>query len=306
LVKKIPIGRDVLDLAQIMLVSARLEQNCARSAETRAWLSGLPRRVRQLERRWSLRLLEAFDGEEVSCAWVARVLRADGAPAVLKLAMPHLEGKHEIDGLLFWNGDAAVRVLEADRALDALLLEPCVPGTSLRTLPEPEQDVVVASLLKRLWRRPPEPHPFRPLTEMLEQWGSSARRRSGTHGSSPLVDAGLSLFSSLPETATQSVLLATDLHAGNVLRASREPWLAIDPKPYVGDPAYDVTQHLLNCRERLLRHPTGTIARVSELSGLSAERVQSWTVARVAAELATAQPGDSELGLARALARSLL
>ena len=42
------------------------------------------------------------------------------------------------------------------------------------------------------------------------------------------------------------MLLHTDLHAGNVLAAEREPWLAIDPKPYVGDPAYDVTQHIFN------------------------------------------------------------
>ncbi len=30
-----------------------------------------------------------------------------------------------------------------------------------------------------------------------------------------------------------------DLHAGNILRAGREPWLAIDPKGCTGDPAYD-------------------------------------------------------------------
>ncbi|MHB1836702.1 MAG: aminoglycoside phosphotransferase family protein [Solirubrobacteraceae bacterium] len=31
----------------------------------------------------------------------------------------------------------------------------------------------------------------------------------------------------------------TDLHAENVLCSQREPWLVIDPKPYVGDPAYE-------------------------------------------------------------------
>jgi streptomycin 6-kinase len=46
------------------------------------------------------------------------------------------------------------------------------------------------------------------------------------------------------------VLLATDLHAMNVLAATRQPWLAIDPKPYVGDPHYDPVQHLLNCEQR--------------------------------------------------------
>lgn len=36
-----------------------------------------------------------------------------------------------------------------------------------------------------------------------------------------------------------STLLCTDLHAGNVLAAGRESWLATDPKPYLGDPTYD-------------------------------------------------------------------
>lgn len=57
---------------------------------------------------------------------------------------------------------------------------------------------------------------------------------------------GLALFRVLPGTADRAVLLCTDLHAGNLLAARREPWLVIDPKPYVGDPTYDVLQHLLN------------------------------------------------------------
>jgi streptomycin 6-kinase len=48
---------------------------------------------------------------------------------------------------------------------------------------------------------------------------------------------GLHLFVELPRNTTREFLLATDLHAGNALRAEREPWLVIDPKPFLGDPA---------------------------------------------------------------------
>ena len=47
-----------------------------------------------------------------------------------------------------------------------------------------------------------------------------------------LVREGLRLFEELPRTAPTDVLLATDLHAGNVLRSKRKPWLVIDPKPF--------------------------------------------------------------------------
>ncbi|HEX2090839.1 MAG TPA: aminoglycoside phosphotransferase family protein [Longimicrobiaceae bacterium] len=96
------------------------------------------------------------------------------------------------------------------------------------------------------------------------------------------------------------MLLATDLHAGNVLRAVREPWLVIDPKPFVGDPAYDATQHLFNCRARLRADPDGTIQRFAELLELDPERVRLWTFARAAAEPRDDWKDDS-MELARVL-----
>jgi streptomycin 6-kinase len=85
-------------------------------------------------------------------------------------------------------------------------------------------------------------------------------------------------------SSTTAVLLVTDLHAGNVLRSQREPWLVIDPKPFVGDPAYDATQHLFNCRERLRAHPDATIDRFADLLGVDPNRVRLWTFARAATE----------------------
>ena len=99
-----------------------------------------------------------------------------------------------------------------------------------------------------------------------------------------LVREGLRLFQELPRTAPSEVLLATDLHAGNVLRAEREPWLVIDPKPFIGDPAYDATQHLFNCGASLRADPDGTISRFANLLQVDKERVRLWTFARAAAE----------------------
>ena len=39
-----------------------------------------------------------------------------------------------------------------------------------------------------------------------------------------------------------------DFQGSNVLRAEREPWLAIDPKPIVGEPAFDVASLLRDRR----------------------------------------------------------
>jgi streptomycin 6-kinase len=238
----------------------------------------------------------------VSCAWVAPVRRADDGSAVLKIGMPHLEGEHEIEGLRFWNGDPTVRLLHADDDLGAMLLERCEPGTSLRALPEPEQDVVIADLLRRLWRAPVPPHPFRPLSLMMTHWTEETSGHADRWPDPGLVGEGLRLFEDLPTTASASVLLATDLHAGNILRAQREPWLVIDPKPFVGDPAYDATQHLLNCLVRLRSDPHGTIRRFADLIGVDHERVRLWTFARVAAEPRHEWKDDQSMVLARHIA----
>jgi len=113
-------------------------------------MSGLPFLLKQLEARWSLCLGEPFE-HAGSCSWVAPVTRACGEPAVLKLAMPHMEGQDEISGLRFWNGQGAVELLEADLESGAMLLERCWPGTTLHSESETRQDEVVATLLKRIW-----------------------------------------------------------------------------------------------------------------------------------------------------------
>jgi streptomycin 6-kinase len=80
------------------------------------------------------------------------------------------------------------------------------------------------------------------------------------------------------------VLLCVDLHAGNVLATQREPWLVVDPKPFIGDPAFDPVQHMLNCDERLADDPAGLARRMAALLDLDAERVRLWLFARCVQE----------------------
>jgi streptomycin 6-kinase len=188
-----------------------------------------------------------------------------------------------------WNGDGAVHIHAVEEFPDAtgLLLERCRPGTTLAQLPELEQDVVVADLLRRLWREPPPDHSFRPLEAMCNQWADwfAGEEAAGRVSLDPgLAREGIRLFRDLALSAEREVLLCTDLHAENVLAAQREPWLVIDPKPYVGDPTYDALQHMLNCEERLSSDPRGFALRLAELLGLDPDRLLLWLFARCVQE----------------------
>lgn len=255
------------------------------------WLATtLPQVIRQAAGLWSLTVGAPFQPGG-QCAWVAPVVSRSAGDLVLKVAWPHPEADHEADGLRAWAGHGAVR-LHAARDFGgtaALLLERCVPGRTLCRRPATEQDAVLAGLLRRLWIIPAAGHPFEPLQVMCDQWAdhfeeATARRPAAVDPG--LARAGIALFRELPATAADQVLLATDLHAGNVLRAVREPWLAIDPKPYVGDPAYDSLQHMLNCAGRLQADPHGLARRMAGLLGLDLDRVLLWLFARCVQESA--------------------
>ena len=283
-----------------MLIPARLAESCRKTPERSAWLAHLPVTIDELTRRWSITLEDPIDSDDVSCSWVAFATRTTGSSAVLKLGMPHMEGDDEIRGLQFWNGEATVQLLEHDVTSNAMLLERCVPGHALRTLPEEEQDVVIAGLTRRLWRAAPA---FRPLEMMVGAWADETLQHANQWPDGALVRDGLVTFERLLRSTPTRVLLATDLHAGNVLRAERQPWLVIDPKPFVGDPAYDATQHLLNCRARLRADARSTIGRFADLLGVDPERVRLWTFARLAAEPRVDWADAEHLELARSILR---
>lgn len=255
------------------------------SSERRDWVAQLPVTVRELARRWSLRLGEPFQPGGRS-AWVAPATDPSGRELALKVGWWHEEAAHEADGLRAWQGRGAVWLHDAHVSdpTGALLLERCRPGVALgERVPEPEQDVVVAELLRKLWITPAAGHPFRPLQEMCQAWASEFTDRLATTPGAcdpGLARTAVDLLHELPATAGREVLLATDLHAGNVLSARREPWLVIDPKPYVGDPAYDPVQHLLNCDQRLPTDPLGLAHRMADLLDLDRDRVTKWLLAR--------------------------
>ena len=80
------------------------------------------------------------------------------------------------------------------------------------------------------------------------------------------------------------MLLHQDLHADNVLAAAREPWLAIDPKPLVGEREFGIAPVV---RSRELGHSKrDVIHRFDRLTGelgLDRERARWWAIAQTVA-----------------------
>ncbi len=270
---------------RFMFIPERLRSTCEEAPEHMAWLERLPGTVHQLISSWRLTLGSTVDHD--GCAsWVAEVTRNDGTAAVLKVGLPHFEAEHEIDALELLKGDPTVLLLGADRVHNAMLLERCDPdGYLLDREPASQHAEILAGLLRRFWQAPVDDQPFRPLSEMTAAWSRETLDKPESWIDGGLVREGLRLFEELPRTAHRHVLLHTDLHAKNVLSGDREPWLVIDPKPFIGDPAYDATQHLVRvCREQMASEQKRAIARFADLLQLDRDRVRLWVFARAAAE----------------------
>jgi streptomycin 6-kinase len=205
---------------------ARLAAVAGVDPERRDWVAALPATVRELAERWALTVGAPFQpGGEVS--WVAPARDATGRDLVLKVGWRHRETEHEAAGLLAWRERGAVWLHDAhtDALNCCLLLERARPGTSLATSrPEPEQDRVVAALLRRIWHEPAPGHRFPSLAGMCAAWADEFDQ---CYAAEPealdpgLAAAGMQLYRGLAREDGTAVLLAADLHAGNVLAARR-------------------------------------------------------------------------------------
>jgi streptomycin 6-kinase len=252
------------------------------------WRRELPARLARLAERWELTLGPPYVPGGVT-SYVAPVRRADGEPAVLKVIVPHREARDEPDALAVWAGNGAVTLLEHAREEHALLLERCDPGTPLGDLPD--HDAILdagATVLGQLWAAPAPAEPFEELAAVTEWFADvvvERQERLGRPLPQALVDEAVEALRELPHSADRRVVLHHDFHPGNVLAATRAPWLAIDPKPQVGDPAFDPLQLILQTGDPLQSEdPAGTIRTrlqyLSERLDVDPERVRAWGVGR--------------------------
>jgi streptomycin 6-kinase len=251
----------------------------------RAWIASAPRLVAEHLEKWDL----TVDGPVMSGV-VALVVpvRGPGGPAVLKLQIDDPDHPGEAAALRTWNGDGAVRLLREDPAAGALLLERLDFGRDLLSVTDDvEAAQVIAQLLVRLNAYEP-PEGVRHLSEvaaaMLESAPEAARRLTDPAEARMIV----SWAAAVREVAGDSPerLLHWDLHYENVLAADRAEWLAIDPKPLAGDPAFELLPALHNRWPEVLAadDPRRAVRRrfdaMAEIMGLDRERAVRWTLGR--------------------------
>ncbi|MFE3193696.1 aminoglycoside phosphotransferase family protein [Nocardia sp. NPDC059240] len=206
-------------------------------APGREWLDTLPGLVDELLQRWSCTPVGTVMHGQVGI--VVPVQHPALPPAVIKISFPHPGNVHEPDAFTAWNGRGAVHLYERDDEHFAMLLERAGPGTLADVTDFDQAVTALGELSRRLSVTAPAGLPR--ISDMVADWeceilSAAAELENPLPGR--VVDAALDTLRELGPDQPDT-LLHGDLHDANVLTGGREPLLAIDPKGYVGEPAYD-------------------------------------------------------------------
>jgi streptomycin 6-kinase len=246
--------------------------------------------------------------------WLSEVALGDGSEAVVKIA-PGAYGR-EATFLREACGAGAVRLLAEDAGAGAMLLERVRPGDSLRHLVprrDAEATAALLAVMERLHPASADASALPPLRGQRRAFDEYLARYPGeVSGPLPpgMVDRARSLFDDLLSEERRAVRLHGDLHHDNVLRSSREPWLAIDPHGLIGDPGYEAGVVLYNpCPDRrddgLLALVPARVEQLADGMGQAVERIAAWGfVKAVLSEVWTDEDGGTPGG--RALDVALL
>ena len=163
-------------------------------------------------------------------------------------------------------------LLRHDRKRRALLLGRARPGDDLASLAEDDAISIAVDVGRTLWQ--PAGPPFRWIGDHVPRWLDRPAEGPGRR----LLPVARRLLARLDIGAT--TLVHGDLHHHNLL-SSGSGYVAIDPKPMLGEPEYDIAPFLWNpIGYRMRRDVTERRLAAFASAGLDDWRMRAWAVIR--------------------------
>jgi streptomycin 6-kinase len=265
-------------------VSTNIEE---RGQEGVDWLKRLPSILADCEQRWSIKLGPPF--QALSYNYTAPAVRVDGSSLVVKVCVPDTDFVSEVEALRLYGGVGAAQLYEYDIDLGVMSLERLVPGDMLSSVESDEEAIsIAATVMRKIWHPPPAGHHFLHVSDWARGMEKLRAQFDGGPGPFPerLVQKAESLFADLLASMDTPVVLHGDLHHFNILTAQRQPWLAIDPKGILGEPAYETGAFIRNPIPDIYSAPNLThlldrrIRLFAEDLGFDPARIYGWATAQ--------------------------
>lgn len=155
-----------------------------------------------------------------------------------------------------------------------LLLERAWPGTNLSTLKDAAASDIAVEVAARLWR--PATPPFRRIGDHVRRWLADAA--PGSSAGRELLSRAVEIYNRLE--ISHDTLVHGDFHHHNILDAG-DRYLAIDPKPMLDEPEFDVPPFLWNpLSSTMTLEQTERRLDAFAALGLQQERMRAWALVR--------------------------
>lgn len=247
------------------------------------WIDALPTVIKLLSDQ--LELKNIIPVENMSYNYVAKSIRND-QPVVLKIGFDKKAILDERQALSYFNGNAAIRLLDYDEKYNALLIEQAVPGITLKSLYPAQEDFVIhcyVDTVQKLLSKPiKSTYPFCHIKDWLKSFNKAQSNLIPNN----LLEKAINLKNSLLSTMTTEVVLHGDLHHDNILK-DKDTWIVIDPKGIVGDPEFEIAAFDFISSDEMKRENKvkelfeQRVSLIAEKSKLSAERIEGWVFVRL-------------------------
>jgi streptomycin 6-kinase len=252
-----------------------------------AWLSGLPRQIAELERRWSVAVGAPMSrGSE---AFVAEARTGDGLERIVKIVIPGIDPmRNELRVLRAAQGRGYARLIRGDEASNAMLLERLGSRLNDYHLPEEQRIRIICATLIQAWRPPPDGPAFPTgadkaveMSRTIESLWISLGRPCAEHA----IERAL-VYSERRRRAfdpARSVLAHGDAHEWNTLAStdSATGFKFVDPDGAFAERAFDLAVPL---REWGQGMPAGGVTwrgrfrcgQLAKFTGVGPQSIWEW------------------------------
>jgi streptomycin 6-kinase len=256
-------------------------------AAAEVWLRDLPELRDKLHQRWSL--IEVEQLSELSFNYLEFVKTSVGQDAVLKIGFPNPELTTEIRALEIYNGLGAVKIIDADHQMGAILLERIIPGDNLLSMADDHhQTEIAAQIMNGLWCPVPRENVFPTIKKWCQAFKRYHKIFLGDIGplDRNIVQTADELATELLQENKEEFLLHGDFHHLNILQQGKSSWVAIDPKGVIGDRAFEMGSYLYNPIPDLLNNQDiesiikSRIDILVNITGVDRKRIIAWSVVR--------------------------
>jgi len=242
------------------------------------WLTDLPTIIEQCVEQWSLTNLNPY--ETLTYNYVLSGMMHN-VPIVLKLRCDPIALEKEVAALHAFENHGCIKIIAHNALLGAVLLEQVMPGKSLSTLVDHQDELatrIAADCIRKLHQATiPTRFLFPTLEQTLPDFTLETKELM------PFIAQARTLRKQLLASPQEKVFLHGDFHHGNILSSSNKTWSVIDPEGIIGDPVYDLAVYIRNPLTKLLDAPdaqtiiVNRIHQFANLLGYNPQHIYDWT-----------------------------